>query len=72
MLFSCLKCRKRQKVISLKLQGQIKEKYFLSKFAVGKSKKSRSIKKQEAEGLLNNLELKTALSRIPAACDILF
>ena len=36
------------------------------------TKKSRFIKKQEADGLLNRLGLKTPLSKIPLLVDILF
>ena len=42
-----------------------------SKCAVCGSKKSKSMKKQEAEGLLNNLGIKTHLSKIPLL-NILF
>ena len=43
-----------------------------SKRAVRDSKKSRSIKEQEASGLLSNLRLKTPLSKILVLSDILF
>ena len=36
-----------------------------SKCVVCSSKKSRFMKEQEAEGLLNNLGIKTPLSKIP-------
>ena len=42
-----------------------------SKWAVCGSKKSRFMKEQEAEGLLINLGMKTALSKIPLL-NILF
>ena len=35
------------------------------------SKKSRFIKNQEATGLLNNLGIRTALSKVPLLRDIL-
>ena len=44
----------------------------LSKCAISGSKTSRFIKKQEANGLLNSLGLKTPLSQIPFSDDILF
>ena len=43
-----------------------------SKCAICDSKKSRFIKKQEAEGLLSNLGIKTPLSKIPLLGDLLF
>ena len=36
------------------------------------SKKSRFIQKQEASGIVNNLGLKTPLSKVPFLGDILF
>ena len=36
-----------------------------SKCSVSKTKKSRFVKKQDAEGLLSNLGIKTPLSKIP-------
>ena len=36
------------------------------------SKKSRFIKNQEAKGLLSNLNIKIALSKVPILGDILF
>ena len=44
----------------------------LSKCAICGSEKSRFIKKQEAKGLLSNIDLKTPLSKIPILGDILF
>ena len=43
-----------------------------SKCAECGSKKSRFMKKQEAEGLLSNLGTKTPLSKIPLLGDLLF
>ena len=43
-----------------------------SKSAECGSKKSRFMKKQEAEGLLSNLGIKTPLSKIPLLGDRLF
>ena len=44
----------------------------LSKCAKCGSKKSRFIKNQEAKGLLNNLGLRTPLSKVPLLGHILF
>ena len=43
-----------------------------SKCAICGSKKSRFIKNQEAKGLLNNLGIKTPLSKVAILGDILF
>ena len=44
----------------------------LSKCAICVSKKSKFIKKQEAKGLLSNLDINTPLSKIPLLGDVLF
>ena len=44
----------------------------LSKFSMFDSKKSTFIQKQEASGLLSNLELKTPLIKIPLLRDFFF
>ena len=44
----------------------------LSQYAICGSKKSWFIKKQEASGILSNLDLKTPLNMIPLLGDILF
>ena len=44
----------------------------LSKCAICGSKRSRFIKNQEAKGLLNNLGIRTPLSKVPILGDILF
>ena len=44
----------------------------LSKCAVCDDKKTKFLKKQEAKGLLNNLVIRTLLSKIPVLKDILF
>ena len=60
MLLYCMKCRKIQEV---KNPNVIKTKngriMLLSKCAVCDSKKSKFIKKQETNGLLSGLEIKT-------------
>ena len=43
----------------------------LSKYALCGSKRSRFIKNQEAKGLLNNLGIKTPLSKVTILGDIL-
>ena len=44
----------------------------LSKFTICGSKKSKFIKKQDAKGLLNNLGIRTPLSKIPILENVLF
>ena len=44
----------------------------LPKYKVCDSKKLRLIKKQEASGLLNCLEIKTLLSKFPLVGSVLF
>ena len=62
----CLKCKKETGHTDSKM-FKTKNKRFLmqSKCSVCKTKKSRFIKKQDAEGLLSNLGIKTPLSKIP-------
>ena len=44
----------------------------LSKCAICNSKKSKFTKKQDAKGLLNNLGIRAALSKIPILGNVLF
>ena len=44
----------------------------LSKCAICGGKKSKFIKKQDAKGILSNLDIKIPLSKIPVIGDILF
>ena len=44
----------------------------LSKCSVCDSKKSKSIKEQEANGLLSSLGIKTSLNKIPLVGPLLF
>ena len=44
----------------------------LSKCAICNGKNYKFINKQEAEGLLSNLGIKTPLSKVPILGDILF
>ena len=61
----CLKCKKDTKNINPKVSNTSNGKtMILSKCATCGSKKSRFIKKQEAKGLLNNVGLRTPLSKV--------
>ena len=77
----CLKCRKDTAYINPNDLGNSNGKatilskcaiMILSKCAICGSKKSRSIKNQEAKGLLSNLGHRTPLSKVPVLSDILF
>ena len=62
----CLKCRKDTENIDPKISSTSNGKaMILSKCAICGSKKSRFIKNQEAKWLLNNLGIKTPLSKVP-------
>ena len=62
----CLKCRKNTKTLNSKIfttkNGTL---IMQSKCADCEIKKSRFVKEVEAKGLLSNLGIKTALSKIP-------
>ena len=66
MLSYCLKCRKntesKNPEVAWTKNGRI---ILLSKCAVSSSKKSKSIKEQEASGVLSSLGIKTPLNKIP-------
>ena len=69
----CLKCRKDTENINPRVSGTSNCKtMILSKCTTCSSKNSRFIKNQEAKGLLNNLGLRTPLSKIQILGDILF
>ena len=69
----CLKCRKDTENINLRVSNTSNgRRIILSKCAICGSKKSRFIKDQEANGLLNNLGIKTPFSKVPFLGDILF
>ena len=76
MLSYCLKCQKKPiktESIDPKVSATSNGKtMLLSKCAICGSKKSKFIKKQEAKGLLSNLDIKTPLSKIPILGDVLF
>ena len=73
MLSYCLKYRKNTEninpVVSKTSNGKT---MILSKCAICGSKKSEFIKEQEVKGLLNNLGIRTPLSKIPLLRDIFF
>ena len=69
----CLKCRKNTENINPRVSKTSNGKtMLLSKYAICDSKRSRFIKNQKAKGLLRNLGVKTALSKVPILGDILF
>ena len=73
MSFYCLKCWKNTESINLRVWNTNNGKtMILSKCSICGSNKSRFIKKQEASGILSNLDLKTPLNKIPLLGDILF
>ena len=66
MLTYCLKCKKNTKNIEAKMMKTKNGRFVLSsKCAVYGSKKSKFMKEQEAERLLNNLGIRTPLIKIP-------
>ena len=72
MLSYCLKCRKNTNNINPKISGSGNGKTMLSNCAICGSKKSKFIKKQETNGLLSSLGIKTPLSEIPLVGPFLF
>ena len=69
----CLKCKKYTKNINSKVSSTSNGKLMiLSKCGICGSKKSKSINKQKASGLLSKLGIKTPLSKIPVLGNILF
>ena len=69
----CLKCKKYTKNINPQVSSTSNGKLMiLSKCAICGSKKSKFIKKQEAEVILSSLGIKTPLSKIPLLGDVLF
>ena len=62
----CLKCRKNTENINPRVSKTSNGRtMILSKCAIYGSKKSRFFKNQEAKGLLNNLGVRTPLSKVP-------
>ena len=73
MLSYCLKCKKNTERIDPKVSATSNGKtMILSNCSICGSKKSKFIEKQEAKGLLNNLGIRTPLSKIPLLGDVLF
>ena len=69
----CLKCKKHTKNVDPQVSSTSNDKFMiLSKCAICGSRKSKFIKKQDAEGLLSKLSIKTPLSKIPIVGDVLF
>ena len=69
----CLKRRKDTENINPKVSKTSDGRtMILSKCALCGSKKSRFIRNQEAKGLLNNLGIRTPLSKVPLLGGILF
>ena len=69
----CLKCKRNAENINPRVSKTSNGKTMLfPKCALCGSKKSRFIKKQEANGLLSSLDLKTSVSKIPLLVNILF
>ena len=69
----CLKCKKYTKNINPQVSSTSNGKLMiLSKCAICGSKKSKFIKKQEANGILRSLGIKTPLSKMPLLGDVLF
>ena len=72
MLSYCLKCKKNTESINPKISATSYGKtMILSKCAMCCSKKSEFIKKQEAKGLLSNLDIRTPLSKFQH-CEMFF
>ena len=68
----CMKCRNNTESIDPEIVRPIINRLVMqSKCSICGIKKSRFVKKQEAEGLLNNLGIKTPLSRI-SLLNVLF
>ena len=69
----CLKCRKNTENVNPRISKTSNGRTMvLSKCAICDCKKSKFIKNQEAKGLLNNLGVRTPLSKVPILGDILF
>ena len=74
MSYYCLKCQKNTESINPKVlkTNNNNKAMLLAKYAICNSKKSRLIKKQEENGILSSLGLKTSLNKIPLLGDFLF
>ena len=73
MKLCCLKCRGNTENINPRVSKTSDGRTMvLSKFAICESKKSRSIKNQEANRLLSNVGVRTPLSKVAILGYILF
>ena len=73
MLPYCLECRKNKQSKNLEVvKTKNRRIMLLSTCSVGNSKKSISLKEQEARGLLSSLEIRTFLGEIPLLGPLLF
>ena len=69
----CLKCRKDNENINLKVSKTSDGRtMLLLNCAICNNKKQRFIKNQEAKGLLSNLGIRAPLSKVPILGDLLF
>ena len=69
----CLKCKKHTKNINPQVSSTGNDKFMvLSKCAICGIRKSKFIKKQESNGIIISLGIKTPLSKIPILGDVLF
>ena len=69
----CLKCRKDNENINLKVSKTSDGRtMLLLNCAICNNKKQRFIKNQEAKGLLSNLGIRAPLSKEPILGDLLF
>ena len=69
----CLKCNKYMQNLNPQVSSTSNGKMMkLSECAICGGKKPKSIKKQDAKGLLSKLSIKTSLNKVPVLGDILF
>ena len=68
----CLKCKKHTENINPEVSSTSNGKIMISKCAICKSKMSKFINKQEANGLLSKLSIKIPFNKLPMLGDILF
>ena len=69
----CLKCKKDSENLDSRIFKTKNSRIIMrSKCSDCGNKKSRFIKKQEAEGLLSNLGIRAPLDKVPILGDILF
>ena len=68
----CLKWKKYAKNINPQVSSTSYGKFMISKCTICGSRKSKFIKKQEANGILSSLGIKTPLSKITLLGDVLF